>query len=115
MNMAMGYEEEIEFRQRQRKEMRAWIQNPKVRQWRRALFLLRADGGRMPTADIAFTLRTAPCIVRRVLKKLRASNCIREIRERKKGRVVLFWEICDHGQKEVRRAQKNGIIPKFVW
>ena len=115
MNMEMSYDEEIEFRQRQRKEMRAWLQNKNVRQWRRVLFLLRVDGGRMPTGDIAFTLRTAPCIVRRVLKKMRISNCIREIRERKKGKIALSWEITDRGQKEVRRAQKNGIIPKFVW
>ncbi len=113
--MEMSYEKEIEFRQRQRKEMRAWLQNPKVRQWRRVLFLLRADGGPMPTADIAFTLRTAPCTVRRVLKKMRVSNCVKEIRERKKGKIALSWEITDRGEKEIRRAQKNKIIPDFVW
>lgn len=69
----------------------------------------------MPTSDVAYGLRTAPCIIYRVLGKMRISNCVKEIRGRKKGKIVLFWEITDRGQKEVRRAQKNGIIPKFVW
>ena len=109
----MTYDEEVRFREQQRKQMRTWLQNPKVRQWRRALFLLYADGGPMPTKDIVWTLRGNHSSVFRTLKKLEIGCHVKSKRLTKKGKVALTWTLKPLGEREVVRCQRSEIIPDF--
>lgn len=111
--MVMTYDEEVRFREQQRKQMRTWLQNPKVRQWRRALFLLYADGGPMPTTDIAWALRGNHSSILKILKKLEIGSYVKFKRLIKKGKVTLIWSLTNLGEKEVVRCQRNKIIPRF--
>lgn len=102
-----------DFHRNRVERIRKWLRNKNVRQWRRVLLLLYAQGEPMHTQGIADMLQASHGTIYKVLRKMVISGSVKEIRERKKGKVVLTWELSDHGQKELRRCQKNKIIPNF--
>ena len=109
----MTFDEAVEAQERRHKQMMAWIRNPKVRQWRRILFLLREEGEPMHTQVIADAMQTSHGTIYKVLQKMKISSSVNEIKEKNKGKVMLMWKLTPYGHRELRRHQKNKIIPTF--
>ena len=109
----VSFNEAGDLRRKQVEKIKAWLRNKNVRQWKRVLFLLCETGESMNTQDVASKIGGNYNSVYRVLKKMRISSSISEVKRISKGRTRLIWKITNHGMNEVRRAQKNHVIPSF--
>ena len=87
-------------------EIQKWLRDKSIRIWKRSLFLL-FDAGSMSFDEIAKIIGANRVSVYRTLKKLEVSCTVKS----KKKNNKLLWAITDYGEDQIRKMQKEGMVP----